>query len=283
MRRHPIIALLVLIPVLSLLAGCGTSGGKEAVDTDAKTTTTAASDDEGTDEPVDDETTTTAEGDDEGDSDRPSTEALVDILPTAEDIGNGYEMSDEDLGEEAGEDDSDDQGTGSEDDPDPTEQAMIEQCPGAKFLEELDDSGESTTEISREFENAAEATIEVALDPEPPKFTEDTVDKLVEALSDCGTIEADDGEGGTIKMTMKAEDYDDNGDFGVAVEMDAEYTMMGSTIPIAFRGVIFSVDGTAVSVVATSGLDEDTYEQVDGDYDLLPDLADLMAERVGSL
>jgi hypothetical protein len=263
MRRHPLLALLVLIPVLALVAGCGASGGKDALDTGATATTTT--------------------GGDDGSEDRPSTEALVDILPTADDIGNGYKMSDENLGDEADDEDSDEQGTGSEEGPDPTEQAMIEQCPGAKFLEELDDSGESTTEISREFENEAEATIEVALDPEPPKFTEDTVDKLVEALSDCGTIEAEDGEGGTFTMTMKAEDYDDHGDFGVAVEMDAEYTMMGSTVPIAFRGVIFSVDGTAVSVVATSGLDEDTFEQVDGDYDLLPDLADLMEERVSSL
>lgn len=279
MRRHPLLALLVLIPVLSLLAGCGTSGGNDAADSDAKTTTTARSDDEGTDDPVDETTTTTA--DDGGDSgDRPSTEELVDLLPTAKEIGPGYTMSDENLGDDPDDDSGSDD---SDDEPDPTEQAMIDQCPGATFLEELDDSGESTTEISREFENEAEATIEVALDPEPPKFSEETVGKIVEALADCGTIEATDEDGGSIEMTMTAEEYDEHGDFGVAVEMDAEYSLQGVTIPIAFRGVIFSVDGTAVSVVATSGLDEQTFEQVPADYDLLPDLAAMMEERVASL
>jgi len=284
MRRHPILALLVLVPVLSLLASCGASGGTDTAGSDAKTTTSAsASDDDGTDEPAD-ETTTTAEDEDGDDGDQPSTEALVDLLPTADEIGPGYEVSDESLGDDA-DDASDDvqEADDADDEEDPLDKALVEQCPGAEFLDELDDSGESTTEVSRSFENESEATVEVALDPKPPKFTEDTVGKIVEALADCGTIEATDDDGAGIKMTLKAEEYDDQGDFGIAVEMDAEYTLMGSTIPIEFRGVIFSVDGTAVSVIATSGLDGATYALVPGDYDLLPDLAATMEERVASL
>src|SRR5690349_16680302 len=100
MRRSPAIALLVVLPILAFLAGCGASGGDDAAKTD-KTTTTASSDGTTDDEPVDDETTTTAadEGDDPGDG--PTTAALVDILPTVDDIGPGYELSDEDLTDEA--------------------------------------------------------------------------------------------------------------------------------------------------------------------------------------
>ena len=48
-------------------------------------------------------------------------------------------------------------------------------------------------------------------------------------------------------------------------------------------GLIFSVDGTVVSVVATSGLDDTTFEVVEGDYDLVPGLAAEMQDRVAAL
>ena len=280
MRRHPILAVLVVLPILAFLAGCGASGGDDKADSDAKTTTTAAaSDDEGTDEPVDDETTTTADSGDSG-SDA-TTEALVGILPTAEEIGPDYEVSDEDLTTEADDDEADDT---SDDENDPTEQAIIDACPGAEILNELDNSsGSNADEVSREFENASQATIEVALDPTPDDFDEATVDKVVEALSDCGTIETSDEDGNAISMEISAERADDFGDFGVSMTMTATFSMMGSEIPIEFHGLIFSVDGTTVSVIATSGLDENTFEGVPGDYDLIPDIAAMMEERVASL
>ena len=92
MRRTPLLILLALVPVLSLLAACGASGGDDSASSDAKTTTTAAaSDGDGTD----DEQTTTTAGDDEDQGSGLTSADLAEVLPAAEDIGEGYEMSDE--------------------------------------------------------------------------------------------------------------------------------------------------------------------------------------------
>ena len=278
MRRHPLLALLVLIPVLSLLASCGASGGDEAKTDGTTATTTAGSDD-------DSSTTVDGSGDDSGGSgERPTSAQLADLLPTVDDIGGDYEQSDEDLSDEA--DSSDDSGDDSSSDEgsDPTEEAIIEACPGAEILNELDNtSDDNADEVSREFSTPADATIEVALDPTPDQFDEDTVDQVVEALSDCGKITTEDEDGNAIEMEISAEKTDEYGDFGVSMKMNASFSLMGMTIPIDFEGLIFSVDGTTVSVVATSGLDDTTFEAVPGDYDKIPDIATLMEDRVASL
>jgi len=285
MRRHPLLALLVLIPVLSLLASCGTSGGNDAADTDAKTTTTASASDDGADDPVDETTTTADDGGGEEASGVTSAQ-LADILPTVDDIGAGYEMSDEDLADNddaADEpDESDDESSADEEDP--MDQAIIDACPGAKILEDLDDSDdENLDEVSREFSTEADATIEVALDPTPGLFTEETVGKIVDGLADCGTIETEDEDGNAMTMDIAAEETDAYGDYGMTMSMSAEFSMMGTTIPIDFEGLVYNVDGVTVSVIATSGLDDATFEATPGDYDMIPELASLMQERVESL
>lgn len=279
MRRSPLLILLALIPALSLLAACGASGGDDAGSDDTPTTTAAESDGGG------DPTTTAAGSADPGDSgDGPTPAALAEILPTVDDIGPGYEVSDEDLADDA--DDADDAGDDEDDadeESDPTEQAIIDACPGAEFLDELDSSGASTTEVSREFSTEADATIEVALDGTPPDFDEATVDQVVEALSDCGPISTEDEDGNAIEMEISAEKTDEYGDYGLSMSLTARFSMMGMTIPIEFEGLIFSVDGTSVSVVATSGLDDNTMESVPADVELVPELAALMQERVEAL
>jgi len=275
MRRSPILILLVLVPVLSLLASCGASGGDD-VSSDAKTTTTTAGGDEGADdEPADDETTTTVAG-----GSGLTSADLADILPTAEDIGEGYEMSSEDLDDEPEESsDGDD-----EEEADPTEEAILEACPGASVLDELDSGSDANPdEVSREFSTKSDTTIEVALDPTADDFTAENVDKVVEALADCGTIKTEDEDGNAIEMTIKAEPTDAYGDYGLEMSMDATFDLMGTPVKIEFRGLIFGVDGATVSVVATSGLDDATFEYVPGDYDLVPGLAAEMQDRVAAL
>lgn len=257
MRRTPILALLVLVPVLSLLAACGASGGEQGAGSDQAATTAAEND-----EP-------------------PSTAALADALPTVDDVGNGYEMSEEDLDGEASNDpDEDDDNDGS----DPTDQAIIDACPGAEILNELENEDDSSDEITREFSKAGDVSIEVGLDPTPGNFTEETVDKVIEALADCETITTTDEEtGGEIELTLEAERNDDYGDFGLELSMSATFELLGQPVSIEFQGVIFSVNGVTASVVATSGFDEDTFEVVEGDYDLVPELATLLDERVSAL
>lgn len=273
MRRTTRSALLALVPLLALLAACGTSGGDDASPSGDKATTTAAT---GGSE----DTTTTEGSDDGGDAAGPSSAALADILPTVEDIGEGYEQSDEDLADDP-EDDSSDTG---DDESDPTEDAILEACPGAKVLEELDNtSGDNPDEVSREFATESDQTIEVALDPTGEDFSEENVDTVVEALADCGTIKTTDEDGNEIEMTIEAERDDEFGDYGVKMSMDATFEIMGTPVQIEFRGQIFTVDGVTVSVVATSGLDDTTFEYVPGDYDKVPELAAEMQDRVTSL
>jgi hypothetical protein len=275
MRRTPLLILLALVPVLSLLAACGASGGDDSASSDAKTTTTAAaSDGDGTD----DEQTTTTAGDDEDQGSGLTSADLAEVLPAAEDIGEGYEMSDEDLDDTPAESTDDESDT-----PDPTEEAILEACPGAEILNELDSSSDNADEVSREFSTKSKSSIEVSLDPTAGDFTAENVDKVVEALADCGTIKTSDGDGNAIEMTIKAESTDEYGDYGLQMSMDATFDLMGTPVKIQFRGLIFSVDGTVVSVVATSGLDDTTFEVVEGDYDLVPGLAAEMQDRVAAL
>ena len=275
MRRTPLLILLALVPVLSLLAACGASGGDDSASSDAKTTTTAAaSDGDGTD----DEQTTTTAGDDEDQGSGLTSADLAEVLPAAEDIGEGYEMSDEDLDDTPAESTDDESDT-----PDPTEEAILEDCPGAEILNELDSSSDNADEVSREFSTKSKSSIEVSLDPTAGDFTAENVDKVVEALADCGTIKTSDGDGNAIEMTIKAESTDEYGDYGLQMSMDATFDLMGTPVKIQFRGLIFSVDGTVVSVVATSGLDDTTFEVVEGDYDLVPGLAAEMQDRVAAL
>jgi hypothetical protein len=268
MRRSPLLPLLVLAPLFALLAACGASGGDQA-STDGGTTT-AASGDGGT-------TSTSTEAEDQGSSDAPSVAALVDLLPTAEEIGDGYAVSDEDLTDDPEE-------TDEEDGDDATDEAILEACPGAEVLEELDNSGgDNPDEVSREFSTDSDQSIEVALDPTGDDFTEDNVDKVVDALADCGTIKTKDEDGNEIEMTLEAERDDTYGDYGLKMSMDATFQFMGTPLSITFRGQIFSVDGVNVSLVATSGLDDATFQVVPGDYDKVPELASEMQDRVAAL
>ncbi len=260
MRRTPVLALLVLVPVLSLLAACGASGGDGR--TSAGNTSSTSS--------------TTAE---EGDARSATSADLADILPTVEDIGEGYEVSDEDLDDTPAEPTDDDSATA-----DPTQKAILEACPGAKILDELDSgSSDNADEVSREFSTDADATVEVSLDPTVGTFTAENADKVVQALADCGTIKTTDEDGAKIEMTIEAEPTEEHGDYGLKMTMEATFELMGAPVNIEFRGLIFSVDGTVVSVVATSGLDDATFQFVPGDYDLVPDLATEMQDRVAAL
>jgi hypothetical protein len=261
MRRTPSLLLVALIPVLALLAACGTSGGAELTSSGEKSETSTTAGDNG-------------ENGDTGDA--PTPAALAALLPTVDEVGAGYKVSDENL--DGSSDDSE-----KSDAPDPTDQAILDACPGAKFLDELDNADDSAGEVHREFNTDQDATIEVSLDATPDGFDEKTVDQIVKALADCETITTHDDDGGDITMDLSATKSDAFGDFGLEMKMRATFTVMGTEIPIEFRGVVFSVDGTTVSVTASSGLDEATYEEIPGDYDAVPELAGLMEERVGSL
>jgi hypothetical protein len=251
MRRSLI---LVLMAGSLLVAACGTSGG------DATTTTAAPP--------------------------AFTSEDLEAILPAASDIGPDYtleESSDDESGG-AAEDEDDDEATTGADEEDPSDKAFEEACPKAQELDLMDDEAdENDDEVSVEFSTPRDQGIEVALDPTPGEMDEAKLEELIEAFNDCGTIEYEDPDTGTISMTLSAEPLEDVGDFGADVSLRASLELFGVPIEIDFRGYLFVVDGVGVTVTASGGIDSGTFEATPGEADLLPGLAAEMETRVRSL
>lgn len=250
--RLAIAALALLLP----LAACGTSGGEDGA--------------------------SAPEGD--GSSGAPTVAELESILPTAEEVGEGYtvvEDDEEDSADDPGTDDATDDATDGAAD-DATDDAFAEACPGADILEGLDDADDDADQVTREFENEQQATIEVSLESTPDDITEEKVAELIDVLNECGTIEMEE-DGTSMELTFEAEPYDEHGDYGAQISMEATATVMGIPLEIGFSGVLFSQDGTTVSVTASSGLDEDTFEQVPADDELIAPLAELMSQRLADL
>ena len=181
MRRSLI---LVLMAGSLLVAACGTSGGDGAASSDGTS----------------DATTTTAP---------PATvtsEDLEAILPMASDIGPDYTLEESSDDESDDEDEDDETSTTEGDEEDPTDKAFEEACPKAKELDLMDDEAEENDdEVSVEFSTPQDQGIEVALDPTPGEFDEATLDEVIEAFNDCGTVEYEDPDAGTISMTLAAE------------------------------------------------------------------------------
>lgn len=268
MRRTTLIALLVA--ALLALAGCGASGGDESA------TTTAADGDPA-------KTTTTADGGgSDGDSGSAGTatvtsEQLEAILPSAEDIGPDYRVK-----ETTSATDPAETTTTSPDEADPSQKAFEEACPKAKELDLLNDE-ENLDEVTREFTTEDDRGIEVALDPTPDGFDEKTLDAIIEAFNDCGTVTFTDETMGDVSMDLSAKRLEGHGDLGAEVTFVTDFALFEIPVTLEFHGYLFVVDGVGVSVTASGGLDSDTFESVPGDSDLLAPLSDEMEQRVKAL
>lgn len=278
--RRPLLALLALFATVALLAGCGASGGQDAVDAGAPTT---AAPDGGTDGEQPDQGDET---DDTEPSNGPSGVALSDleaILPTEADLGGDYVAT---------ADDADDDGSDDETDPeleadDASDDAFLEACPAAAELEFLDDVGDDDEQAVAGFETEDQREIEVSLAPQAPAaFSGDNLDTIVDALSDCGTIEVEE-DGTKITFTITAERDDTYGEDGLRLDMDASFELMGMALDLTFVGRAFTIGDVGVFISGTSGLatEDGSFEAttVPVDADLVEELAALMEERVGAL
>lgn len=265
-----------LIAAALLLAGCGASGGDAATTSrsggqEPASTTTA---DAGGDDGGDDETTTT--GEDDGGGKELTSDDLEAILPTAADIGPDYEVKEDD------DDVYESTTTTAPGEEDPTEAALREACPKAAELDLMSDEA-NEDEVGVEFATEDDRGIEVTLDPTPVGIDDDTIDDIVEAFNDCGVVEFEDPDSGSMTMELSAERLDGVGDFGIEIRLDTALTLFGVPITIGFHGYLFDVDGVGVSVTSSDGLDPGTFESVEGDDDLLPGLAAEMEQRVEAL
>lgn len=250
-----------------LLAGCGASGGNESSSTTAKTDTksTSATTDGGGS--TKDTTTTEAEG-------GSITEAaLKAILPEASDIGPDYTLDEITTGGDSSD--------SSSDEPDATDKAMEEACPEVSKLDFGNSDGNSD-EVTASFKTEDDRGFEVSLDPTPSGLEEKDLDKIVDAFNACKEIKVTE-QGTDMVMTLKAEKLDGFGDFGIKVNFDLKFQMMGSDLGLQFHGYVFKANGVAVSVLATSGLDPATMAAVPADVKLLDPLSAEMEKRVGTL
>ena len=253
-----------------LLAGCGASGGDDSSSTttkaDSKTTSTT-SDGGSTKDTTAATTTTEAKG-------SSITEAaLKAILPEASDIGPDYTLDEITTGGDSGD--------SSDDEPDATDKAMEEACPEVAKLD-FGTSGGNEDEVTASFKTKDDRGIEVSLDPSPSGLEEENIDEIIDAFNACKEIKVTE-QGTDMVMTLKAEKLDGFGDFGIKVNFDIAFQMMGSDLGLQFHGYVFKANDVAVSVLATSGLDPATMAAVPADVKLLDPLSAEMEKRVGTL
>ena len=249
-------AAIVLATALLLLAGCGTSGG-EKTSSDGDTTTTTA--------------------DDKGAGQPPTAKQLIAILPKAADIGADYKVTKTETGSGTAD-------TTTTTDPEDAEldAEMKEKCPAFAELDQSLRGSDNDDEVTRTYATEDDREIEIELDPTPTTFTEENIDKLVDAINGCGTIEFS-ASGVDLSMKLKAKRNDSIGDFGVDLSMEAQFQMMGMPMELGFTGRFFSIDGVGVSVTASGGFDPESGATVKGDTDLLEPISKQLESAVGSL
>ncbi|MFN8017753.1 MAG: hypothetical protein U0P45_06490 [Acidimicrobiales bacterium] len=244
-------ASILLATALLLLVGCGTSGGEDATSSGGSTTTAAK------DQP-------------------PTAKQLLAILPTAKEVGEGYEVSDTK------------DGTGptttTTSDPadDEMDAKMNEACPAFAKLDKALSGKDNDDEVAKTYKTADGREMEIEIDPTPTTFTEANIDKMVDAINGCSDITfSSDGVDITMKLTAKRNDT--VGDYGVDLSMAATFQMMGIPMQLGFTGRFFAVDGVGVSITASGGFDQETGNPVEGDVDRVDPLAKDLESRVQSL
>lgn len=252
-------SLLTLVAAGTLLfAGCSASGGDSEADppttrAEGSTTTTSGGD----------ETTTTAGGGDPGDG--PTSEELEAILPAASDIGTGWTEDDSD-------DDDGDEDTSFED-----------QCPEVADLglDEDDDSDE----VDQSFTDTDERQLEVTLKPSAETVDDEELAAFVDAINGCGTITDTDDEGITTSFDLEAMTDGDYGEQGIRLQADV--TISGEGLPkeltLTLYGLLWREGTVGVQVVAFDGIDDNTFEAVPFDTDVLVGVADDLDAQVQDL
>lgn len=245
--------------ILLALAGCGVSASNEAIEADRSTTTSG--DETITTTTSERGTTTTTE------ADRPVSEAaLRALLPSAADIGPDYQIA------AADEDEADDQSF---------EEAMRSACPEAAALME-DVSAEDESDIGRDFETENQRTISVQFNPEPRNMGEQDLDRVIDVINGCGTINVDSDDSVTFTLDFTAMRDDTFGDRGVTMHLQAVIAspLFGAPLSLNAQLRTFVVGPVSVAINAGDGIDDLTFETVLGDYGLIDTLSATLEAKV---
>lgn len=193
------------------------------------------------------------------------------ILPTAEEVGKGYQVQP-----------STDDDSGSDD---VTDAAIEAACPGLE--EAFGDIGDEN-----EDSNVAEVAMldqegrgfEVKVNAEPTLDPE-TVDEKIDMVNGCDVIKINDENDSDITIHVDAERIDDFGEVGVDLTMDmtVENDALSTPYEISFIGRTFLVGTVSVTVTVIDGGDPETFETIPADIDLLDEFSAEMETRVTDL
>jgi len=230
----------VLAVLVALLASCsGSDGGSSSSTTAAGgASTTAAPDGGGSTDGV------------------PTVDQLVDALPAASVLGDGWSETSTAFGR----DDNSEESTTHE---------LTDQCPELKGFDLGDRSADDS--VTRNFDRTDDSSLEVRLEAEAPTTSDDELDTLIDGLNACTDKEFTEDDGTVIHFTTTAARYTDQGEQGLQVRFDMQVTSEAMPAPLAlsFYGVMFHHGPVGVYLSGVPGLDQSTFEAVPFDPAIL--------------
>jgi hypothetical protein len=196
-------------------------------------------------------------------------------MPDADQVGDGFEVTEDDDGADS----DDDEDTASD-------RAVEEACPAAaEYFEDVDDNADEADQLKRTYEHADTRQVEITLDPtgSDQRALAD-IDRTAELFNSCGEIEYEE-RGTTTRMTIRAEVDEETVTKGLVLDIHFVVASPSLTAPldVKLKGMLFLVDDVSVSVMMIDGLDEETMEPIESDFDRLYDLAALMEREVSEV
>lgn len=244
----------LVVAAALLLAACGSSDsdGAEATTTSADEATTT------TEAVTTTEASTTTEGGDEGEG--PTVDQLADLLPTAEEVGEGWYV-DEDAGQERS----------------AIEVATEEQCPEAAGLLAPPDDDDPTVA----FTNDRGQTLRVTLETDAEAAGSDLLQEIVDGANGCDPVSAEEGSF-AVTAEFEASLNDTYGDEGIQIVAAVNLSNERLSVDANKYRLLFRSGAVGVSVAGGDGVEDDgTVTPIEGD--VLDATATEMADRVASL
>lgn len=235
--RHLLVAGVLTVTIVS----CSTSGG----DTDATGTTIGG-----------DVEVTVAD--------------LEAILPTAEEVGRGYQVQPSTGDDESADDDT-------------TEAAVEAACPGMEGA--FGDLGGDNTDASEvSMLDADNRGFEVKINA-APGLSPETLDEQVATINGCGVIDFTNDDGSDITIILGAERTDDFGEVAVNFTMDmtVDHESLAAPYEIGFVSRSFRVGSLSSTIMVVDGGDPATMEAFPAHNDLLDEYSAEMETRLTDL
>lgn len=200
-----------------------------------------------------------------------TVEQLEELLPARADLDPAYRPA---------EDDDDDDGAAMDD-------ALEEACPDAAALSEqlgTDEDEDEGQKATRAFEAADGRSFEVTLNAAPKSITDDEFEAMTDALNGCDEITFSEG-GFDYTMVLEVETDDELGDqaFRATFLLTAESSALPEPLEIELHALSFRRGSVGVTIMATDGIDEDTFQAIPADVELVEEWGERLDSEVADL